>query len=72
MTVKELREKLSKLADSTPVYAHWEEGQEHRYFGIEDVLLTRGTPRRHEDGKPGFTYDSKGPAEWLFIIINPE
>ncbi len=58
MNVKELREKLSKLDDNTRVVVYWEEGSEQKFFGIDDVSLTRGTPQRLE-GKPGFTFDSK-------------
>jgi len=72
MTVKELRERLAKLDDKTDIVVYWEEGSEHHYFSIDDVSLTRGTPRRHADGKPGFTFDSKGPAAWLFISVSPE
>jgi hypothetical protein len=72
MKVKELRERLSKLDDKTDIVVYWEEGSEHQYFGIDDVSLTRGTPRRHADGKPGFAFDSKGPAARLFITVSPE
>ena len=75
MNVKELREKLSKLDDNTDdntrVVVYWEEGSEQKFFGIDDVSLTRGTPQRLE-GKPGFTFDSKGPVEWLFVSVSPE
>jgi hypothetical protein len=72
MNVKELKEKLSKLDDNTKVVVYWEEDKESHFFGIDHVSLTRGTPQRHEDGKPGFTFDSKGPAAWAFISISPE
>jgi len=71
MNVKELRKKLSKLDDNTRVVVYWEEGSEQKFFGIDDVSLTRGTPQRLE-GKPGFTFDSKGPVEWLFVGVSPE
>ena len=72
MTVAELREKLSKLPADENVVAYWEDGADHQYFGITDVSMTKGSPRRHEDGKVGFTFDSKGEANWLFISISPE
>jgi len=72
MKVKELREKLSKLDGNTDIVVHWEEGSKHQYFGIDDVSLTRGTPRRDAEGKPGFTFDSKGPVAWLFISVSPD
>jgi hypothetical protein len=66
MTVAELREKLSKLPADEKVVVYWEDGAEHQYFGIDDVSMTKGNPSRHEDGKAGFTFDSKGEANWLF------
>jgi hypothetical protein len=72
INVKELREKLSKLADETNIVVYWDEGSEHQHFGIDDVSLARGTPQRHEDGKPGFTFDPKDPIAWLFISVSPE
>jgi hypothetical protein len=72
MTIKELKEKLSKLDDQTNVVVYWEDGNESNYFGIDDVSLTRGMPQRHQDGKAGFTFDSKGPVEWVLISISPD
>jgi hypothetical protein len=72
MTVKELREKLARLDDKADIYIVWEDGNESRFFGIDEVSLQRGTPRRHPSGKVGFTWDHKGPVEWAFISASEE
>jgi hypothetical protein len=72
MTVAELREKLSKQPADAKVVVYWEDGAEHQCFGIDEVSMTKGNPRRTESGKAGFTFDSKGVANWLFISISPE
>jgi hypothetical protein len=71
MTVKELRQKLSKIDDKTDVVVYWEEGKEHQYFEIDDVSLHSGTPQRHPSGNVGFRFETKGPATWLFISVSP-
>jgi hypothetical protein len=71
MTVKELRDKLSGIPDQTNVVAYREAGTEQQFFEIDDVSLTKGTPQR-VDGKPGFTFDSKGLVEWLFINVTSD
>ncbi len=70
MNVKELRDKLSKLDDKTTVVVYWEREADSQYFEIDDVSLAKGTPRRHADGKVGFTFEKEGPATWLFISIS--
>jgi ribosomal protein L21E len=70
MNVKGLRNKLSKLDDETRVVVYWEEGKQRQYFEIEDAALAKGTPHRDANGKPGFIFDSKGPATWLFINVS--
>jgi hypothetical protein len=72
MTVKELREKLARLDDKADIYIVWEDDNESRFFGIDEVSLQRGTPRRHPSGKVGFMWDSKGPVEWAFISVTEE
>jgi hypothetical protein len=72
MTVKELRDKLSGFQDGTSVYVYWEEGSEHQFFGIEDVSMQKGEPKRFSDGKVGFKFDSNGPVSWLFLSVGPE
>jgi hypothetical protein len=72
MNVKELREKLARLDDKADVYIAWEDGNDSRFFGIDDVNLQSGTPRRHANGKVGFTWDRSGPVEWAFISVSEE
>jgi hypothetical protein len=71
MTVKELRDKLSSVDDQTRVIAYREDGAEQQLFEIEEVSLTKGTPKRVE-GKPGFEFDSKGLVAWLFITVTSD
>src|SRR5258708_15882381 len=42
------------------VYIVWEDGNDSRFFGIDEVSLKRGTPKRHRSDKVGFMWDSKG------------
>lgn len=72
MTVAKLQEKLSKHPANAKVVVYWENGAKHQCFGIDDVSMTKGNPRRTENGKAGFTFDSKGEANWLFVSISPE
>ena len=73
MTVDDLREELAKLDGKKQVVVYWEdeESQTH-FFGIDEVSLTRGTPKRLAQDKPGFGFAGKGPGEWVFIGISPE
>jgi hypothetical protein len=71
MTVKELRDKLAGIADQTKVVAYREEGTEQQFFEIDEVSLTRGTPKRVK-GKPGFEFDSKGLVDWVFINVTSD
>ena len=72
MKIKELREQLANLSDDTPIVVYWEDGAKQHFFDIGDVSLTKGTPRRDKQGRPGFTFDRKGSAAWAFINIVPE
>jgi hypothetical protein len=73
MTVYDLRAKLSKFEGKEEVVVSWEDEQgQTQYFGIDEVSLRRGTSRRLPNGKPSFTFDGKGPAEWVFIEVSPE
>jgi hypothetical protein len=72
MTIKELRDKLAKFDQSKEAYVYWEGGSEHQFFGIEDVSESRGNHGRRQDNKVGFTFDSKGAVEWVFISVSPE
>jgi len=72
MTVKQLREKLAGLDDKMPVVVYWEDRDDQRFFEIDDISPTKGTPKRLKSGKPGFTFDRSGPATWCFIMISPD
>jgi hypothetical protein len=72
MKVKELVQKLATLDQNSKVVVYWEDVDKQRFFEIDEISLTKGTPRRGEDGRPGFTFDPKGPAAWVFINVNPE
>jgi hypothetical protein len=73
MTVYDLRAKVSKIDGNKQVVVCWEDEQNQtHYFGIDEVSLRRGTSRRLPNGKPSFTFDGKGPGEWVSIDISPE
>ena len=72
MTVSDLRETLAKLDGKKQVVVYWEEGNKQHFFGIDEVSLTRGTPKRLANDKPGFKFDGKGREEWVFIEVSPE
>jgi hypothetical protein len=72
MTVKELRDALSNLDGNAHVVISWEDGDNHHLIGIESVSLQKGTPKRLPNGKPGFTFESNGPAAWVFISAAEE
>lgn len=73
MTVYEVRAKLSEVDDNKQVFVYWEdEENENHVFGIQNISVQRGSPIRLADGKAGFTFDGKGPAEWVFVEISPE
>jgi hypothetical protein len=73
MTVDELWEKLAKLDGKKRVVVYWEdEKSETHFFGIDEISLTRGTPKRLAHDKPGFGFAGKGPAEWVFIEVSPD
>jgi hypothetical protein len=74
MTVKELKEKLSKLDDKLSVVVCWEDtehGSEQHLFDIDSVEGITGTPRRRPNGKTGFTFGYEGSVTWAFISVDP-
>jgi hypothetical protein len=72
MTVRELKEKLSKLDDKATIYVYLEEGTDHQFYGIDEVAERTGEPSRRSNGKVGFRFDPKGPVTWPFISISHE
>jgi len=70
MTVEELRAKLATLPGQKQVVVYWEQGNEQHFCKIDSVSIEKGTPK--EGGKRGFTFDSKGQTEWVFIEVSPE
>lgn len=73
MTVEELRKKLERLEPKTEVVVYRETDDGTEFFGISDVSLHRGTPRRDEQThKAGFTFANDGPSVWLFISIDED
>ena len=72
MTVNDLRAKLANLDGRQKVVVYWEDENETHFWGIDDISVERGTPKRLGNDKPGFTFDRKGPAEWVFIAVSPE
>lgn len=71
MTVRELKEKLSKHDDQTRTVVSWEEQNRQRLFEIDAVSLARGNPFRDANGKAGFAFDQNGREKWLFIEVDP-
>jgi len=72
MTVNDLQSKLAKLDGRRKVVVYWDDENETHLFEIDAISVERGTPKKLADGKPGFTFDRKGPAEWAFIAVSPE
>jgi hypothetical protein len=70
MTVKELRHRLSHFDESAKVVVYWERDGKSDLLEIHDVSMQTGKPERGADGKPGFVFDHRGPATWLFISVN--
>lgn len=74
MTVRQLKEKLAKLDDKMKVVVCWEDlehSSDQHMFEIDDVSEVKGTPRRHSNGKAGFTFSNEGEVTWAFIMIDP-
>lgn len=69
MTVKELKQKLSKFDEKTPVVLYREADSDMELFEIADIAVSAGTPRRDDNGKAGFTFENNGPVKWLFISV---
>jgi len=72
MTVRELRNRISTLDDSTHVAVYWEDENKPQFFGIEGVSLRRGTPSRPEHHNASFAFDKRGPEAWGIISVSPE
>ena len=71
MTVKELRDKLAGFDANTTIAVYREGDLDMDFFEISDVSLSSGTPRRHENGKAGFTFANDGLVKWALISIEP-
>jgi hypothetical protein len=72
MTVYDLRAKLSEFEGKEEVVVSWEDEQSQmHFFGIDEVSLRRGTPRRFPNEKLAFTFNGSGP-EWVFIEVSPD
>ncbi len=69
MTVGELQKKLEGLEPKTHIVIYSDTEGETEFFEVSDASLSRGTPKRHADGKVGFTFDHTGPATWFFLSI---
>jgi hypothetical protein len=71
MTVKELREKLTKFDDGKSVTVYWENGSEQNFFEIEDLSMPRGIANK-VGGKKAFKFSSEGLAELVFINVTQD
>jgi hypothetical protein len=71
MTVKQLREALSKLDENTNIVVYCQDGNEHQFFEINTVSLRKGAPKRLAGERAGFEFAHDGPAEWAFISVEP-
>lgn len=70
MTVGEIKRHLAKADDKMHVVVYYESPDgESSFYGVTDVSVTTGTPRRHPDGRAGFTFDRNGPATWMFLSV---
>ena len=70
MTVEELCNHLSKIDGKANVVVCWEKSDEMDLLDIDDVAMHRGTPGRDSAGKPGFTFENTGHANWAFINVS--
>jgi hypothetical protein len=69
VTVGELRKKLEGLDPKAHVVVYTEAEAGKHMYEVSDVSMSKGTPRRHENGKAGFSFDQASAIEWLFISI---
>jgi hypothetical protein len=69
MTVKELRDRLSKFDDKTSVVVYAEDETVHQFFEVDDISIATGSPCRLENGRAGFSFTKDGPVSWLFITV---
>jgi hypothetical protein len=73
MEVGELRKKLEGLDPKTQIMIARETDTGVNFFGVGDVSLATGTPRRDDrTGGLSFTRDQNGLATWLFIGAEDE
>ena len=72
MTVRELRDKLSKFDDETRVVVYTEDKASVQWFEIDDVSIHAGTPSRSHEGKVRFAFDSEGETHWVLISVSAE
>lgn len=71
MSVGKLREQLSKFPEDEKVLVCWEDPEtEMHLLEIDDASMHRGTPSRDAKGRPAFTADGTGPANWVFINVS--
>jgi hypothetical protein len=63
MTVYDLRAMLSRVDGNKQVFVYWaDEENENHVFGIENISVQRGSPKRLANGEAGFTFDGKGSS----------
>jgi hypothetical protein len=70
MSVRELREKLSRFDEGTQVVVYAEEEPKGQFFEINDISIETGTPMRAEGGNAAFRFEKGGPASWVFISVS--
>jgi hypothetical protein len=73
MTVGEFKAKLENLDPKTHVCVIHESEDGMDIFGVGDVAVHKGTPKRHPDTRKAlFSFDGLGPESWLFISTEDE
>ena len=71
-TVGKLMDQLSKLPAEARIVVCLETDNDTKMFGIDNVSMSRGTPKRLPSGDAAFAFDGSGPANWAFIEISRE
>jgi len=71
MTVSELKQQLDNLPAEMEVVVYWERNGNSDILDVDEVSRRRGIAKRMK-GKKGFEFDSRGPAEYVFISVAEE
>jgi hypothetical protein len=71
MTVRGLKEELSKHDDKNRAVVSWQEKNHQHLFEIDAVSLAQGNAVMDAGGKAGFALCQNGSEKWVFIEVDP-